>query len=221
MSAVRLFPPAPPSPRHPSDEPQAPSDRELLSGVVERVTFHNEESGFSVLRVQVRGRRDLVTVVGRMAAVNPGEFIQATGTWVNDKTHGLQFSASDIRAATPTTDRGHREVPRARASSRASARTSPSSSSRAFGADVFDVIERQPERLRRRRRHRPRPRRGASPTAGRAQKVVRDIMVFLHAHGVGTSRAVRIYKTYGADAIAHHPRQSRTAWPPTSTASAS
>ena len=65
-----------------------------LAGTVERVTFHNEENGFSVLRVQVRGRRELVTVVGHAAAISAGEFIQATGGWTNDRVHGSQFSAA-------------------------------------------------------------------------------------------------------------------------------
>ena len=73
------------------DAPATAGDH--LTGTVERVTFHNEENGFSVLRVQVRGRRELVTVVGHAASVSPGEFIQAEGGWVNDRVHGVQFSA--------------------------------------------------------------------------------------------------------------------------------
>ena len=194
---MRLFPPPPQRAAGPSAGEPA---RELLSGVVERVTFHNEDSGFTVLRVQPRGRRELVTVVGRMAAVNPGEFVQATGTWVNDKTHGLQFSASDIRAATPTTAHGIEKY----LGSGLIKGIGPEFAKRlvgAFGAGVFDVIEQQPDRLREID--------GIGPVRARrlidgwtAQRSVRDIMVFLHEHGVGTSRAVRIHKTYGADAIA-------------------
>jgi len=61
-------------------------DGEVLAGIVERVTFHNAESGFAVLRVKARGHRDLVTIVGHAAAI-------ATGEWVNDRTHGQQFKA--------------------------------------------------------------------------------------------------------------------------------
>ncbi len=60
-----------------------------VSGAVERITFHNEESGFCVLRVKVRDRRDLITVVGTAAAVAPGEFVECDGSWVDDRTHGL------------------------------------------------------------------------------------------------------------------------------------
>jgi exodeoxyribonuclease V alpha subunit len=68
-------------------EPQAPwPDGEVLAGIVERVTFHNAESGFAVLRVKARGHRDLVTIVGHAAAIAAGEWITATGEWVNDRT---------------------------------------------------------------------------------------------------------------------------------------
>ena len=61
------------------------TDRENLAGLVERVTFHNEDSGFCVLRVKARGQRDLVTVVGHAAAIGPGEFVQASGRWINGR----------------------------------------------------------------------------------------------------------------------------------------
>ena len=78
-------------------------EREALAGLVERVTFHNPETGFCVLRVKVRGQRELVTLVGAAASITAGEFVQASGTWVNDRTHGLQFKAAYLRAAPPTT----------------------------------------------------------------------------------------------------------------------
>src|SRR5258707_11979734 len=64
---------------------------EVLAGLVERVTFHNEENGFCVLRVKARGQRDLITVLGHAAMISAGEFIQASGAWQNDRTHGVQF----------------------------------------------------------------------------------------------------------------------------------
>ncbi len=86
-------------------EPPLPA-REPLSGSVERITFHNEESGFAVLRVLVRGHHDLVTVVGHIAAISPGEFIQASGNWINDRQHGVQFSATHLQTSSPTTAAG-------------------------------------------------------------------------------------------------------------------
>ena len=67
---------------------------EALAGTVERVTFHNAENGFCVLRVQARGKRDLVTVVGHAPAIGAGEWVTATGIWFSDRTHGLQFKAN-------------------------------------------------------------------------------------------------------------------------------
>ena len=86
--------------------PQPAPDRENLAGLVERVTFHNEDTGFCVLRVKARGQRDLITVVGHAAAIGAGEFVQASGRWVNDRTHGVQFRADFLRAAPPTTAEG-------------------------------------------------------------------------------------------------------------------
>jgi exodeoxyribonuclease V alpha subunit len=77
---------------------QSAADRENLAGLVERVTFHNEDSGFCVLRVKARGQRDLVTIVGHAAAIGAGEFVQPSGRWINDRTHGVQFRADRRRA---------------------------------------------------------------------------------------------------------------------------
>jgi exodeoxyribonuclease V alpha subunit len=84
----------------------ATSAQEVLAGLVERVTFHNEESGFCVLRVKARGHRDLVTVVGHAATISAGEWITAGGEWVNDRNHGLQFKARFLRSSAPTTAEG-------------------------------------------------------------------------------------------------------------------
>src|SRR5271166_4239756 len=76
--------------------------QEGLSGLVERVTFYNEETGFAVLRVNVKGYRELVTVLGALASVNAGEWITAQGNWVQDKEHGCQFKATFLNASPPT-----------------------------------------------------------------------------------------------------------------------
>ncbi len=171
-----------------------------LTGTVERITFHNPDNGFCVLRVKVPGRRDLATVVGHAATISAGEEIRATGEWSNDLVHGLQLRATSIHTAPPTSLEG---IARYLGSGLIKG-IGPQFARRLvdrFGADVFDVIEHQPARLR--------DVAGIGPAraeqitrAWQGQKIVRDIMVFLYGHGVGTSRAVRIYKTYGADAIA-------------------
>jgi ATP-dependent exoDNAse (exonuclease V) alpha subunit len=79
---------------------------ESLSGLVERVTFFNEENGFSVLKVTAKGRHDLVTVVGSLPSVSAGEWLTAQGRWVQNKEFGLQFSADMLASTAPTTKEG-------------------------------------------------------------------------------------------------------------------
>ena len=166
---------------------------------MERVTFHNPENGFCVLRVKARGQKDLITVVAHAAMIAAGEFVQLTGAWVNDRTHGLQFRATFLKASPPTTLEG---IERYLGSGMIPGIGAVYAKRlvRGFGEAVFDLIEQQPDRLR--EVAGIGPKRAARIVAGWAeQKVIREIMLFLHAHGVGTSRAVRIYKTYGTDAV--------------------
>src|SRR5260370_41440058 len=79
---------------------------ETLSGIIDRVTFHNPENGFGVLRIQTTGRSGLVTVVGHLANALAGEYIEAQGAWVHDRDHGLQFKADSLRTTPPHTAEG-------------------------------------------------------------------------------------------------------------------
>jgi exodeoxyribonuclease V alpha subunit len=173
--------------------------REPLSGLVERITFHSAETGFCVLRVKVRGHRDLVTVLGSAAEVHVGESIQASGQWQQHREHGLQFRASFLQVVPPSSIEGIRRY----LGSGMIKGIGPHFAGRlvaAFGENVFDVIEQTPERLL--AVDGIGKTRLARITSGWSeQKAIREIMVFLQSHGVGTSRAVRIFKTYGADAI--------------------
>ncbi|MFT8932427.1 MAG: ATP-dependent RecD-like DNA helicase [Acetobacter syzygii] len=172
---------------------------EVLAGLVERVTFHNAENGFCVLRVKVRGQRDLVTVVGHAAMISAGEFVQMSGRWFNDHTHGLQFKAEFLKASPPTTVEG---IERYLGSGmiRGIGPVYAKKLVKAFGEAVFDLIEQEPHRLR--EVTGIGPKRAERIVGGWAdQKVIREIMLFLHSNGVGTSRAVRIFKTYGQDAV--------------------
>jgi len=174
-------------------------DREVLAGLVERVTYHNTENGFCVLRVQARGHRDLVTVVGHSATIAAGEWITATGEWNNDRTHGQQFKARFLRTSAPTSVEGIEKY-LGSGMIRGIGPVYAKKMVKAFGEKVFDIIEAEPDRLR--EVNGIGPVRAKRITAAWAeQKIVREIMVFLHSHGVGTARAVRIYKTYGTDAV--------------------
>ena len=167
---------------------------------MERVTYHNPENGFCVLRVKARGQRDLVAVVGHAAVINAGEFISATGWWITDREHGLQFKATHVTTTQPTTLEGIEKY-LGSGMIRGIGAVYARALVRAFGEAVFDLIEQEPARLR--EVTGIGAKRAARIVAGWAdQKAIREIMLFLHANGVGTSRAVRIFKTYGQEAIA-------------------
>src|ERR1700683_2730469 len=177
----------------------ASSTQEVLAGLVERVTFHNDENGFCVLRAKARGHRDLVTVVGHAAIISAGEWITASGEWINDRAHGQQFKARFLKISAPSSIDGIEKY-LGSGMIRGIGPIYAKKMVKSFGEKVFDVIEAEPDRLRevtgigavRAKR---------ITDAWAEQKVVREIMVFLHSNGVGTARAVRIYKTYGADAV--------------------
>jgi exodeoxyribonuclease V alpha subunit len=176
-----------------------PSTQEVLAGLVERVTFHNSENGFCVLRAKARGHRDLVTVIGHAAFIAAGEWITASGEWTNDHTHGQQFKARFLKTSAPTSIDGIEKY-LGSGMIRGIGPVYAKKMVKAFADKVFDIIEAEPDRLRevtgigavRAKR---------ITDAWAEQKVVREIMVFLHSNGVGTARAVRIYKTYGSDAV--------------------
>jgi exodeoxyribonuclease V alpha subunit len=178
---------------------QVESSRDAVAGLIERVTFHNEESGFAVLRVKVKGRRDLVTVVGALAAVSAGEWINAEGRWARDREHGMQLKAEQIELQPPNSAEGIEKY-LASGMIKGIGPTYAKKLVERFGERIFEIIESESARLEEIEGIGPERRRSIKQ-AWAEQRVVRDIMVFLHAQGLGTSRAVRIYKTYGEEAI--------------------
>ena len=175
------------------------STQEVLAGFVERVTFHNAENGFCVLRAKARGHRDLVTIVGHAAIISAGEWITASGEWINDRAHGQQFKARFLKTSAPSSIDGIEKY-LGSGMIRGIGPVYAKKMVRAFGEKVFDVIEAEPDRLREVTGIGA-VRANRITNAWAEQKVVREIMVFLHSNGVGPARAVRIFKTYGADAV--------------------
>jgi exodeoxyribonuclease V alpha subunit len=172
---------------------------ESLSGLIERITFHNEDTGFGVLKVKAKGHRDLVTVVGALASVSAGEWLTAQGQWVQDKEYGQQFRAEMLNSTAPTTKEGIEKY----LGSGMVKGIGPVYAKKLvdkFGEGVFDIIEKESARLEDVDGIGPK-RRKRIKEAWEEQKVIRNIMLFLHSNGVSTSRAVRIYKTYGEEAI--------------------
>ncbi|MFF8799820.1 MULTISPECIES: ATP-dependent RecD-like DNA helicase [unclassified Methylobacterium] len=179
--------------------PVRPPGLDVLAGSVERVTFHSAETGFCVLKVHARGRRDLVPVVGHAPAIAAGEWLTASGRWTTDREHGLQFRAETLQVTPPT---GVEGIERYLASGQMRG-IGPMMAKRivaAFGEAVFEIIEAEPARLTEVEGI-GRTRAARIVKGWAEQKAVREIMIFLHAHGVGTARATRIFRTYGADAL--------------------
>ncbi len=179
--------------------PKPTTPPESLSGLIERVSFFNEENGFAVLKVKVKGHRDLVAVVGSLPSVSPGEWLNAEGHWVREREFGLQFKADRLTSSAPTSREGIEKY-LGGGMVKGIGPVYAKKLVAKFGEGIFDIIENYSVRLEevagigagRRRKIKE---------AWAEQKVIREIMVFLHSQGVSTARAVRIYKTYGDQAI--------------------
>lgn len=172
---------------------------ETLTGTVERVTFHSPATGFAVLRVRVRGRPQPVAVVGTTSAVAAGEMMTAEGSWVNDRTHGLQFKAATLVTAPPASRDGIERYLASGAIKGVGIATAHKIV-QAFGKRTFEVLDSEPHRL------------AEIPglTAARIKRIaeswaedriVRDLGVFLQDHGLGLGQAARVFRALGPEAI--------------------
>ncbi|MFI8276371.1 ATP-dependent RecD-like DNA helicase [Streptomyces sp. NPDC085929] len=170
----------------------------VVEGVLERITYANEESGYTVARVDTgRGSGDLLTVVGSLLGAQPGESLRMEGRWGSHPQYGKQFTVENYRTVLPATIQGIRRY----LGSGLIKGIGPKIADRIvehFGTDTLDVIEAEPKRLI------EVPGLGPKRTkmigaAWEEQKAIKEVMVFLQGVGVSTSIAVRIYKKY-ADA---------------------
>lgn len=163
-----------------------------LTGLVERVTFHSEESGYCVIKIKVKGERELATVVGHTPAVSPGEFVSCSGDWIYNREYGRQFQSVFLNVYPPATKQGIEKY----LGSGMVKGIGPTYASRLvkqFGEKVFDIIEQNPERLK--EVEGIGPKRFKAIVSGWAdQKIIRNIMIFLHSHKVSTAKSVRIFK---------------------------
>ena len=173
--------------------------RAIVRGSIERVTYHNSENGFCVLKIAVRNKREPITVIGNATQVMAGEDIEASGVWIYDRNHGYQLKADSIKMTVPTSIEGIKKY-LASGLIKGIGKHFAGVLVSAFKEDVFNVLDNEPEKVN------GLPGIGPKRTeqiirAWHEQKVIREIMVFLHGHGIGTARAVRIYKTYGDDTV--------------------
>ena len=175
------------------------NELEQLRGEVERLVYSSEESGFTICRLVVPGKSDLVTVAGTMPGIQPGERLHLRGRWINHPVHGYQFRADSYSSQLPASANA---VRRYLASSLVKG-IGPVLAGRLvdrFGDDTLRVIDEQPERLTEAPGVGPR-RVESIKRAWEEQQEIRNVMLFLQGHGVSAAYSTRIYKTYGQDAV--------------------
>ena len=172
---------------------------ETLQGILERIVYESPDTGYTVGRLSARDHAELITVVGNLASINPGESLLLQGEWVDNAKYGRQFQIEKYETILPANVVGLRKY----LGSGLIKGIGPKMAGlivRKFGMDTMDVIENEPEKLAR------------VPGIGRkrvqiikeaweAQREIKNVMLFLQSHDVSTAHAAKIYKTYGNDAI--------------------
>ena len=172
---------------------------EYLRCVVERITYRNEQNGYSVLKCRAKGFQDLIAVVGSLPDAHVGSVLSLGGAWKLDAKYGRQFSAETCEETLPATVVGIEKY----LGSGLVKGIEPKFAQRIvrrFGSDTLEVIEETPEKLI------------EVPGIGQLrverikkswleQKEIKNIMLFLQSHDVSTAHATKIYKTYGKDSV--------------------
>ena len=170
-----------------------------IHGQIERITFANEENGFTIAKLKTKGEKDLITVVGSLPGINPGEVLELLGEWNNHPKFGQQFKVVKFKSVMPATAAGIEKY----LGSGLIKGIGPIMASRLvnkFGVDTLEIIDTNPERLEevegigKKRVQMIR-------NAWDAQKEIREVMVFLQGHGVSSTYAAKIYKQYGQASI--------------------
>ncbi len=172
---------------------------ETLNGILERIVFENPDSGYTVGRFSARGHAELITIVGNLVSIYPGESLLLNGEWVNNPKYGRQFQIEKYETIQPANVMGIRKYLGSGLIKGIGPKMAARIVSR-FGLDTIDVIEQQPEKL------------GSVPGIGQKrvemiqeaweeQREIKNVMLFLQSHNVSTSHAAKIYKTYENAAI--------------------
>jgi len=172
---------------------------DTLKCIVQRITFFNEENGYTVLRVRVSGFDEVVTVVGNMGSVNVGAVLIVKGEWQTDKKFGKQFAVREYEETLPATVHGIEKY----LGSGLIKGVGPKFAGlivKTFGADTLNIIEETPDRLN------EVPGIGQKRVemiieAWKEQKEIKNIMLFLQDHDVGTALAIKVFNEFGAESI--------------------
>jgi exodeoxyribonuclease V alpha subunit len=180
--------------------PRNTTKPEVLRGLVDRVVFHNEDNGYCILKIVPEGRHDVVSLIGKAPRVVAGEEFEAKGVWEPNRDFGPQFKADALKLRRPDSLAG---IERYLGSGLIEG-IGPKYAKRMvekFGPKIFDIIENESKKLEdvegvgKKRRTEIRE-------SWIKQKSIHGIMLFLHQHGISSSRALRIYKTYGEESQA-------------------
>jgi len=172
---------------------------DTLQGILERIVYESHDTGYTVGRFSARDHAELITVVGNLASINPGESLLLQGKWVDNPRYGRQFQIEKYETILPANVVGLRKY----LGSGLIKGIGPKMAAlivRKFGMDTMDIIEHEPDKLT------------SVPGIGRkrveiikeaweAQREIKNVMIFLQSHDVSTTHAAKIYKTYGNDAI--------------------
>ena len=182
-----------------SEGPMQTNNLSNLRGQIERITFSNEENDFTIAKMKVSGEKDLITVVGSLPGINPGEVLELLGEWSNHPKFGQQFKVFKFKSVMPATAAGIEKY----LGSGLIKGIGPIMASRlvkSFGVDTLEIIDTNPDRLEevegigKKRVQMIR-------NAWDSQKEIREVMVFLQGHGVSSTYAAKIYKQYGQASI--------------------
>ena len=168
-------------------------------GFIDRLTYHNPENGYTIARLVVEGQRERIAIVGAIASIQEGESVEVEGAWTNHPKYGKQFKVEHYKAVYPSTLEGMQKY----LGSGLIKGVGPRSAKRIvdhFGAETLDIIDEDPRRLE------EVPKLGKKRVeliaeAWDEQRQIKDVMVFLQSHGITTGYAVKIFKTYGQEAI--------------------
>ena len=168
-------------------------------GFIDRLTYHNPENGYTIARLVVEGQRERIAIVGAIASIQEGESVEVEGVWTNHPKYGKQFKVEHYKAVYPSTLEGIQKY----LGSGLIKGVGPRSAKRIvehFGEETLDIIDADPQRLA------EVPKLGKKrveliAAAWDEQRQIKDVMVFLQSHGITTGYAVKIFKTYGQEAI--------------------
>ena len=168
-------------------------------GFIDRLTYHNPENGYTIARLAVEGQRERIAIVGTLASIQVGENVEVEGVWANHPKYGKQLKVEHYKAVYPSTLEGMQKY----LGSGLIKGIGPRSAKRIvehFGEETLDIIDEDPQRLA------EVPKLGKKKVeliaeAWDEQRQIKDVMVFLQSHGITTGYAVKIFKTYGQEAI--------------------